>query len=164
MKKRHVMAAAISAMMYAAAAAVLTSCIWLGDWSEKEENGKESEEAVPMDEVRRVEEVLAGGFAGDTVWVCGRIVGGMRSDGSIDFDCGDNVLETALVIADDAACAEADSCLGLQLTKSAHKAELGFHDADSRTALLHREIFVQGKVTVYKKRPALNNLCRYKIE
>ena len=162
MRRKNVLAGMISAMMYAAAAAMLASCIWTG--TDPDENGGDEEPPIPMDEVLRVEDVLSGGFAGDTVWVRGFIVGGLRSDGSIDFECGDEVLATALVLADDAGCTEAENCLVLQLTKNVHKEALGLHDAASKSALLYKGLYAQGKVTTYKKLPALNNLCRYQLE
>ena len=160
MKKRMVMAGIISAVLYAAAASALTSC----DWMELFQNEDETEElTVPMDEVLEVSEVVAGSFLGDTVWVHGFVVGGLQADGTIDFACGEDVMPTALVIADTADGSDPAQCLVLQLTKTSHKQELG-PDTRGWDSLLRRSIYVQGKSAIYKKRPAINNICQYKLE
>ena len=80
--KRSVMAVVISAMVFAAFAATVTSCTWMEDLLETEPK-KSEEPEIPMDEVMNIGELLAGDFAGDTVWVRGFIVGGLTSDGRI---------------------------------------------------------------------------------
>ena len=161
--KRSVMAVIISAMALAALAASSTSCIWMPDFWE---TGKEETEEpdIPMDETLSVGELLAGDFAGDTVWVKGCIVGGISTDGSVDFGCTGNVLGTAVILADDPDCTEEDDCLALKLTKTAHKQALALDKEENRTKILGREIYVQGKVTTYKGFPALTNLCEYRLE
>ena len=162
--KRIVMAVVISAMMYAAAAVTLTSCTWMEDFFEEQLGDKGDEPDIPLDDVLSVEELCSGSFAGDTVWVRGFIVGGLASDGSVDFGCEGDVLGTAVILADEPDCDEPDDCMVLQLTKKAHKEALALNVASIRDKVLHQEIYVQGKATTYKKRPALTNICAYKLE
>ena len=163
--KRSVMAVVISATVLAAAAASTTSCIWMSDLLETEKEKEKAEEPeIPLDEVLSVGELIAGDFSGDTVWVKGYVVGGLSSDGSIDFGCEGTVLETAVILADDDDCTEPDDCLALKLTKAAHKEALGLDKEANRKKLLRRGIFVQGKVTTFKGYPALTNLCDYQLE
>lgn len=168
--KRNVMAVIISAMMYAAAAAVtvcaLASCTWLDEvWSTyTTEQTKEKEPEIPMDEVLSVAELLAGDFAGDTVWVKGCVVGGLLSDGSVDFSCEEAVLGTAVVLADDTDCDDENDCVVLHLTKSAHKDALGLDKPANRDKIYHQEIYAQGKVATHKGYRSLTNLCNYKLE
>ena len=161
--KRSVMAVIISAMALAALAASATSCVWMSDFLETEKE-KTEEPDIPLDEVLSVGELLAGDFAGDTVWVHGRIVGGISTDGSVDFGCAGTVLGTAVMLADDPDCTEEDDCLALKLTKKAHKEVLGLDKEENRKKILNREIYVQGKVITYKGFPALTNLCEYRLE
>ena len=159
--KRSVMAVLISASLYAAAAAGLASCTWLPDFPGTQP--EEEEPGIPMNEVLDVWELVRGEFPGDTVWVHGIIVGGLKSDGTIDFGCAGEVLSTAVILADEAGCTDPDECMALQLTKKAHKEALNMNGPD-RDGLLHHGIYVRGKVTTYKKLPALTNLCDYKLE
>ena len=161
--KRSVMAAVISAMLLAAMAAPVASCTWMGDLLETETK-KSDVPDIPLDEVLTVDELLAGSFAGDTVWVRGWIIGGLASDGAVDFGCEGTVLGTALVLAEDAGCTEEDDCLVLQLTKKAHKEALALDNPANKEKVLYRELFVQGKVGKHKGYPALSNLCAYKLE
>ena len=160
--KRFVKAAVISAIR-AAAAALPSSCTWMEDFL-KTESGKTDEPDVPYDEVLSVEELLAGSFVGDTVWVHGFIVGGLTSDGAIDFGCLGEVLSNVVILADEPDCTESDDCLALQLTKKAHREVFSPDLASFGTKILHQALFVQGKVTTYKRIPALTNLCQYKLE
>ena len=160
--KRFVKAAVISATL-AAAAALPSSCTWMEDFL-KPETGKTDEPEIPLDEVLSVEELLAGSFVGDTVWVHGFIVGGLTSDGTIDFDCLDDLLANAVVLADEPDCTEPDDCLVLPLTKKVHREVLSPDLATFRSKILHQQLFVQGKVTTYKRIPALTNICHYKLE
>jgi len=164
--KRMVMAVIISAMMYAAAAVTATSCTWMDEvWASYEKDkGKTEEPSIPMDEVLCVEELLAGDFAGDTVWVKGYVVGGLLSDGSVDFSGEDEVLETALVLADDTDCDDEEECMVLHLTKKALKDELGLDKAANKSKIYHRKIYAQGKVSSHKGFRSLTNLCNYKLE
>lgn len=164
--KRNVMAVIISAMMYAAVAATMMSCTWLDDvWSTySTEQTKEKEPEIPMDKVLSVEKLLAGSFAGDTVWVKGVVVGGLLSDGSVDFSCDDDVLGTVVVLADDSECDDEDECMVLHLTKAAHKEALGLDKAANKEKLYHQEIFAEGKVSTHKGYRAMTNLCNYKLE
>ena len=162
--KRIVMAVVISAMMYAAAAVTFTSCTWMEDWLETQQDDKSDEPQIPLDDVLSVEELVTGDFAGDTVWVRGFIVGGLASDGTIDFGCESEVLGTVVILADDADCTEPDDCMALQLTKKAHKEALAVSEKAIRDKILHQEIYVQGKATTYKKLPALTNICAYQLE
>ena len=160
--KRFVKAAVISATL-AAAAALPTSCTWMEDYFKTgTDTGKEPE--IPYDEVLSVEELLAGSFVGDTVWVRGFIVGGLTSDGVIDFECLGDLLANAVVLADEPDCTESDDCLVLQLTKKAHREVFSPDLANFRSKILHQQLFVQGKVTTYKRIPALTNICQYKLE
>lgn len=160
--KRFVKAAVISAIL-AATAALPSSCTWMEDFL-KTETGKTDEPDIPLDEVLSVEELLTGSFVGDTVWVRGFIVGGLTSDGTIDFGCRGEVLSNVVILADEPDCTEADDCLALQLTKKAHREVLGPDNASFATKILYQAIFLQGKVTTYKRIPALTNLCQYKLE
>lgn len=160
--KRFVKAAVISATL-AAAAAIPTSCTWMEDYL-KTGTDTADEPEIPLDEVLSIEELLAGSFVGDTVWVRGRIVGGLSSDGVIDIGCQGSVVANALVIADEADCTEPDDCIVLQLTKKAHREVLAPDNPANLDKILHQTIFVQGKVTTYKRIPALTNLCQYKLE
>ena len=164
--KRIVMAVIISAMMYAAMAAVSTSCTWMDEvWATyNQEKDKEKQPEIPLDEVLRVEELLAGDFAGDTVWVKGLVVGGLLSDASVDFNCGDGVMGTAVVLADDADCDDEGECMVLHLTKKAHKEELGLDQAGVKEKIYHQVIYAQGKVSTHKGFRSLTNLCNYKLE
>lgn len=164
--KRNVMAVIISAMMYAAVAVAMVSCTWMDEVWATYNADKEKEKApvIPMDKVLSVAELLAGDFAGDTVWVKGCVVGGLLSDGSVDFSCEDAVLGTALVLADDTDCDEEDECMVLHMTKAAHKDALGLDKAANRDKIYHREIYAQGKVSNHKGFCALTNLCNYKLE
>ena len=164
--KRNVMAVIISAMMYAAAAVTATSCTWMDDvWAMYEKDKNQTDEPeIPMDEVLCVEELLAGSFAGDTVWVKGFIVGGLLSDGSVDFSGEDEVVETALVLADDVDCDDEDECMVLHLTKKAHKEALALDNASNKSKIFHQEIYAQGKVSSHKGFRSLTNLCNYKLE
>ena len=161
--KRSVMAVVISAMVFAAFAATITSCTWMEDLLETEPK-KSEEPEIPMDEVMNIGELLAGDFAGDTVWVRGFVVGGLTSDGTVDFGFENEVLGTVLVLADMDDCTDPDECLLLQLTKKAHRESLGPDSPANREKVLSQLIYVQGKVTTHKKMPALTNLCRYKLE
>ena len=161
--KRTVMAVIISATMYAATAVATTSCTWMEDPLKTKEEKQEGPD-IPSDGVLRVGELIAGSFAGDTVWVKGFIVGGLREDGSIDFPCEGEVVGTAVVLADDAGCVDPDSCLVLRLTKNVHKEALGLDKEAVRAATLHHGLYVRGKATTYKKYPALTNLSDYKLE
>ncbi|MBQ5529130.1 MAG: hypothetical protein IIT99_01620, partial [Bacteroidales bacterium] len=125
---------------------------------------KTEEPEIPLDEVLSIEELLAGSFVGDTVWVRGHIVGGLSSDGVIDIGCQGSVVANALIIADEADCTEPDDCIVLQLTKKAHREALAPDNPANREKILYQTIFVQGKVTTYKRIPALTNLCQYKLE
>ena len=163
--KRSVMAVIISAMVLAAAAASVTSCIWMSDFLETEKGNEKTEEPeIPLDEMLSVGELIAGDYAGDTVWVKGYVVGGLSSDGDIDFGCEGTVLGTAVILADTDDCTEPDDCLALKLTKAAHKEDLGLDKEANRKKLLQREIYVQGKVATFKGYPALTNLCSYQLE
>jgi len=162
--KRIVMAVVISAMMYAAAAVTLTSCTWMENLLEEQLTDKSDEPKIPLDEVISVGELASGDFAGDTVWIRGYIVGGLLSDGSIDFTCEEEVLGTAVILADEPDCEDPDDCMILQLTKKAHKEALALTSASIRDKILHQGIYVQGKATTYKKHPALTNICAYKLE
>lgn len=160
--KRFVKAAVISAIL-AAATAIPTSCTWMEDYF-KTGTDKTDEPEIPLDEVLSIEELLAGSFVGDTVWVRGHIVGGLSSDGVIDIGCQGSVVANALIIADEADCTEPDDCIVLQLTKKAHREALAPDNPANREKILYQTIFVQGKVTTYKRIPALTNLCQYKLE
>ena len=163
--KRSVMAVIISATVLAAAAASVASCIWMPDFLETEKDKEKTEEPdIPFDEVLSVGELIAGDFAGDTVWIRGYVVGGLSSDGSIDFCCEGTVLGTAVMLADADDCTDSDECMALQLTKKAHKEVLGLDKEANRQKLLQHEIFVQGKVTTFKGYPALTNLCNYQLK
>ena len=163
--KRFVMAVIISAMVFAVAAASVTSCIWMGESLETDkEKEKTDEPDIPLDEVLTVGDLIAGDFAGDTVWVKGFIVGGLSSDGDVDFGCEGAVLGTAVILADADDCTEPDDCLALKLTKAAHKEALGLDKEANRKKLLQRAIYVQGKVTTFKGFPALTNICNYQLE
>jgi len=164
--KRNVMAVIISAMMYAAVAAVSTSCTWMDEvWATyNASKDQEKEPEIPMDEVLSVEELLAGDFAGDTVWVRGLVVGGLLSDGSVDFSCEDDVVGTAVVLADEEDCDDEDECMVLHLTKKAHKEALGLDQAAVKDKIYHKEIYAQGKVSAHKGFRSLTNLCNYKLE
>ena len=118
----------------------------------------------PLDEVISVAELATGDFAGDTVWVRGFIVGGLASDGTVDFGCEGDVMATVVILADAADCDDPDDCMALQLTKKAHKEALAVSEKAIRDKILHQEIYVQGKATTYKKLPALTNLCAYQLE
>ena len=163
--KRIVMAVIISAMMYAATAVLTTSCTWMDDvWATYNEGKDQAETPViPMDKVLRVEEFIAGGFSGDTLWVKGVIVGGLASDGSIDFGCEGEVMEKCVVLADDKDCDDPDACLVLQMTKKAHKEVLDVSGAN-KSKVLHRTLYIRGKATTYKNHPSLTNLSDYKLE
>ena len=162
--KRIVMAVVISATMYAAAAVTLTSCTWMEEWLETQQDDKSGKPDIPLDEVLSVAELVSGDFAGDTVWVRGFIVGGLASDGTVDFGCEGDVLGTAVILADEPDCDEPDDCMALQLTKKAHKEALAVSEKAIRDKILHQEIYVQGKATTYKKLPALTNICAYQLE
>ena len=164
--KRMVMAVIISAMMYAAAAVTTTSCTWMDDvWSSYSKGSDKTDEPeIPMDEVLSVEDLLAGEFAGDTVWVRGFIVGGLLSDGAVDFSCGEGVLGTVVVLADDVDCDDEEDCMVLHLTKKAHKEELGLDQAAVKSKIYHKQIYVQGKVASHKGFLSLTNLCSYRLE
>lgn len=162
--KRIVMAVVISATMYAAAAVTLTSCTWMEEWLETQQNDKSDKPEIPLDEVISVAELATGDFAGDTVWVRGFIVGGLASDGTVDFGCEGDVMATVVILADAADCDDPDDCMALQLTKKAHKEALAVSEKAIRDKILHQEIYVQGKATTYKKLPALTNLCAYQLE
>ena len=162
--KRIVMAVVISATMYAAAAVTLTSCTWMEEWLETQQNDKSDKTEIPLDEVISVAELATGDFAGDTVWVRGFIVGGLASDGTVDFGCEGDVMATVVILADAADCDDPDDCMALQLTKKAHKEALAVSEKAIRDKILHQEIYVQGKATTYKKLPALTNLCAYQLE
>ena len=162
--KRIVMAVVISATMYAAAAVTLTSCTWMEEWLETQQNDKSDKPEIPLDEVISVAELATGDFAGDTVWVRGFIVGGLTSDGTVDFGCEGDVMATVVILADAADCDDPDDCMALQLTKKAHKEALAVSEKAIRDKILHQEIYVQGKATTYKKLPALTNLCAYQLE
>jgi hypothetical protein len=161
-----VMAVIISAMMYAAAAVTATSCTWMDEvWASYEKGSDKADEPeIPMDEVLSVEDLLAGEFAGDTVWVRGFIVGGLLSDGTVDFSCGEEVLGTVVVLADDVDCDDEEDCMVLHLTKKAHKEELGLDQAAVKSKIYHQQIYVQGKVASHKGFTSLTNLCNYKLE
>ena len=73
-------------------------------------------------------------------------------------------MANALIIADEADCTEPDDCIVLQLTKKAHRETLAPDNPANREKILYQTIFVQGKVTTYKRIPALTNLCQYKLE
>ena len=162
--KRSVMAVVISAMLLAASAAMVSSCNWMEDFLETGSGtGKSDEPVIPMDEVRNIGEVLAGDFAGDTVWVRGYVVGGLSSDGSIDFGFENDVLGTVLILADTDDCTDEDECLALQLTKKAHREAIGPDAPANREKVLHHLLYVQGKVGKHKGYPALSNLCSYKL-
>ena len=159
------MAVVISATVFAALAAMVSSCTWMEDFLKTEsETGKSDEPDIPMDEVLNIGELLSGDFAGDTVWVRGFVVGGLASDGTVDFGFEDEVLGTVLVLADIDDCTDPDECLLLQLTKKAHREVLGPDSPANREKVLSQLLYVQGKVTTYKKMPALTNLCQYKLE
>ena len=160
--KRSVMAVLISAMLFAAAAASVASCIWMSDSTGTEQETTEGPD-IPLDEVLQVEEVIEGNFLGDTVWVKGCVVGGLLADGTVDFDCAGEVQGTAVVLADDAGCTDADECLVLKLTKKAHKEALAV-DGGRKDDILHHTLYIRGKVTTYKKMPALTNLSDFKLE
>ena len=162
--KRIVMAVVISATMYAAAAVTLTSCTWMEEWLETQQNDKSDKPEIPLDEVISVAELATGDFAGDTVWVRGFIVGGLASDGTVDFGCEGDVMATVVILADAADCDDPDDCMALQLSKKAHKEALAVSEKAIRDKILHQEIYVQGKATTYKKLPALTNLCAYQLE
>ena len=162
--KRIVMAVVISATMYAAAAVTLTSCTWMEEWLETQQNDKSDKPEIPLDEVISVAELATGDSAGDTVWVRGFIVGGLASDGTVDFGCEGDVMATVVILADAADCDDPDDCMALQLTKKAHKEALAVSEKAIRDKILHQEIYVQGKATTYKKLPALTNLCAYQLE
>lgn len=163
--KRIVMAVIISAMMYAATAAVTTSCTWMDEvWSSFNREQQEEEPEIPMDQVLRVDQLLSGSFAGDTVWIRGVVVGGLRSDGSVDFSCDDAVVGTAVVLADDADCTDPDACMVLHLTKKAHKEALGLDQSGVKEKIFHQGIYAQGKVATHKGYPSLTNLCDYRLE
>ena len=164
--KRIVMAVIISAMMYAAVAVTTTSCTWMDDvWSSYAKGSDKTDEPeIPMDEVLSVEDLLTGEFASDTVWVKGFVVGGLLSDGTVDFSCGEGVLVTVVVLADDVDCDEEDDCMVLHLTKKAHKEELGLDQAAVKSKIYHKQIYVQGKVASHKGFPSLTNLCSYRLE
>jgi len=164
--KRIVMAVIISAMMYAAAAVTATSCTWMDEvWASYEKGSDKADEPeILMDDVLSVEKLLEGGFAGDTVWVKGFVVGGLLSDGTVDFSCGEEVLGTVVVLADDVDCDEEDDCMVLHLTKKAHKEALGLDQAAVKSKIYHQQIYVQGKVATHKGFTSLTNLCNYKLE
>lgn len=163
--KRSVMAVVISAMLLAASAAMVSSCTWMEDFLETGSGtGKSDEPVIPMDEVLNIGEVLAGDFAGDTVWIRGYVVGGLASDGTVYFGFEEEVLRTVLVLADLDDCTDPDECLALQLTKKAHREAIGPETPANREKVLHHLLYLQGKVTTYKKMPALTNLCQYKLE
>ena len=109
-------------------------------------------------------ELGAADCAGDTVWVQGYIVGGLTSDGTVDFACDTAVTGTAIVIADRADCRAPGECAVLHLTKAAHKQVLGLDNPANKPTIFHRKIYAQGKATTYKKFPALTNICEYQLE
>ena len=111
-----------------------------------------------------VAQLAAADFAGDTVWVWGYVVGTIRAEGAVDFDCGAETAATNLAIAATPDVRDPAACAGLYLSKSAHKSVLNLADPANRPAVLHHKIYAQGKVYTYKQFPALTNLCEYRLE
>ena len=109
-------------------------------------------------------QLSSAGCDGDTVWVCGYIVGALNEAGEIDFTCEGNVSPNAVIIADDAQYRNPEECAALNLTKTAHKAELSLDRPENKAEVFHRRIYVRGKAVTYKKFPALTNICEYIIE
>lgn len=160
--KRFVQAGIISAIACAALAAITASCTWT-TVSKEQENKTEEPDIVPED-LCSIAEVLQGKFVGDTVWVQGYVVGGLTEAGSIDFVCDTTLAGTALVLAEQPDCQDPGLCVLVRLTKAAHKEALGLDNPANRPNVLHHRITLQGKVTLYKKLPALANICQYKLE
>ena len=111
-----------------------------------------------------VTQLSAADCAGDTVWVWGYVVGAILGEGSVDFDCGADTPATNLAIAASPDVRDPSACAGIYLSKAAHKNALNLADPANRAAVLHHKIYVQGKAYLYKKFPALTNLCDYKLE
>ena len=155
--KRFVKAGIISALMAAIAAAAMTSCAWMPDPEEPE-----TQVEIPTDALS-VGELLASGRAGDTLWVWGYVVGAILKEKTVIFGCDSLVPANNLALAGSPSAEAVDSCMAVQLTKSAHKAALSLADTLNRP-LLHRKLYVRGKVSTYKKFISVTNLCEYLIE
>jgi len=111
-----------------------------------------------------VDNVLAGNFKGDTLWVYGFIVGVITDEESIDFDCKDNTIDGNIVIAAATDVSSVDKSLGVYLSKAALKSELGLNSDAKRKQLMGHRLFVKGKVDVYKGIPTIKNICDYQVE
>lgn len=111
-----------------------------------------------------VENILSGGFKGDTLWVYGFVVGVITDEKAIDFDCRANTIDGNIVIASSANENSVEKCLGVYLSKAALKTELGLTTDAKRSRLLGHRIFVKGKVDVYKGIPTIKNICDYQVE
>ena len=160
--KRFVQAGIISAIACAALAAATVSCTWMT--VTKEQENKTEVPDIPPEELCSIGDVLQGLFVGDTIWVRGYVVGGLTEAGSVDFVCDTTLAGTALVIAEQPDCQDPGQCILVRLTKAAHKEALGLDKPANRPNVLHHRITLQGKVTLYKKLPALANICQYLLE
>ena len=126
--------------------------------------GDDSGDGLSMTTAFSVSSFIEAGCVGDTVWVCGYIAGAIVSDGTVDFDCDTVSFDSNIALAPSPETRDASSCMGIHLTKSAHKAELGLNSASNRASLLRRRIHIRGKACTYKKFPALTNICEYRLE
>ena len=111
-----------------------------------------------------VEAFRAADCAGDTVWVWGYVVGTILAEGTVDFTCDTATAGNNLALAASPDVRDAGSCIGIYLSKAAHKNVLSLAVPDNRAAVLHRKLHVQGKAYTYKKFPAITNICDYQLE
>ena len=109
-------------------------------------------------------ELLRGDFSGDTVWVCGYIVGVISDDETVDFNCRGTAVSNNLAIADSPSERQTANCIGIYLSKAADKNALNLSDSGNYDRCFGHRIFVQGKVDVYKKIIAIKNICQWEVE
>ena len=126
--------------------------------------GEDSGDGLSMSTAFSVPSFIEAGCAGDTVWVWGYIAGAITDEGTVDFSCDTVTFDGNIALSPAPDTRDATSCIGIHLTKSAHKAELGLNSASNRASLLRRRIHIRGKACTYKKFPALTNICEYKLE
>lgn len=126
--------------------------------------GEQGGDGLSMATAYGVADLAASESAGDTVWVWGYVVGSVVADGTVDFACDTAGTGFTLAIAASPAESSSERCAAVRLTKSAHKAALGLDDPANKAAVYRRKLYVQGKVTTYRKFPALTNICDYRLE
>lgn len=118
-----------------------------------EEDGLTARTAFSVEEAARHE--------GDTVWVCGYIVGGDCTADTVNFFTDSIASTTHIVIASSTSASSRSECMAVELSKAAMRSALNLKD---NPQLRHRKIYLRGKVANYLGSwPGIKNLSEYQF-